>query len=140
MKSRSNLFLLTISYFSNLLNFSLEFGSSCSPGRSDVSSFSFMEDPSSFDVVVGLPYCGENGGLVLINRNGDDILSDWKLIFPFDSDVWKASIPSLSNVDLPAFPNSIRYFGYRIIPSPDFNDDGQDDLWVVSFLNELDKF
>ena len=99
-----------------------------------------MEDVgNSFDVVVGLPYCGMNGGLVVINRDdkNDEILSDWKLIFPFDDyNVWKASVPSLSNVDLPSFPSSIKNFGYRIIPSPDFNDDGLDDLWVVSLLNE----
>ena len=62
--------------------------------------------------------------------------SDFKLIFPFDEeDVWRAS-PSLSDVSIPSFPQSVRYFGYRVVPSPDFNQDGQDDFWIVSFVNE----
>jgi len=71
--------------------------------------------------------------------NGDDEknpFSDFKLIFPFnEEDVWRA-YPSLSGVSIPSFPQSVRYFGYRVVPSPDFNQDGQDDFWVVSFVNE----
>ena len=128
------------SSISSSLNFSFEFGSSCLPGRSDFTSISLGEDLDGngiSNVVVGLPYCGENGGLVMLNGDDEENpFSGFKLIFPFDEeDVWRAS-PTLSDVSIPYFPQSVRYFGYRVVPSPDFNQDGQDDFWVVSFVNE----